>query len=519
MADKRPNLLLITTDQQRWDALSLYGRPGYRTPNLDRLAEEGISFGRSYCPAPVCTPARVSILTGQYPTRHGAYQIGMEPVPALRGPTIASVLAEAGYGTALIGKTHFVARHLEHQHVAGVADPSPDRPDPDEEFWQGFDGPYCGFEFVRHCQSHTSDRAPNAHYRAWLDRQGLNLDHLHTRTDDAGVVHRPVDYGHWGIDESHTQTAWITEESSAWVEEQQGRGRPWFCWASYQDPHPPYVCPEPYFSQVDMTGVDLGGLKEGEMDDKLPFYRRFFDGHYWGDEDDQDFIDPDCPVKNIPALGRYENVADPQRAIQAYVGMVNMTDAYVGRLLDALDRAGARENTLVLFTSDHGDMLGQHGLWGKGIAAYDGHQRVPGLACWPAGQKRPGGRTDAMFSLVDVMPTFLDTAGLRPPPFVQGVSQLPVIRRQAESARDWVLVDFLATVRLHQQTLVQGNHKLVVYRHADYGELYDLSEDPEQYENLFDLPEAREIRRRMMHRLVRANMEAVGVMPCRIWHA
>ncbi len=519
MANPRPNLLLITTDQQRWDSLSLYGEPGYRTPNLDRLARQGVCFDRAYCPSPVCTPARVSMLTGKYPTSHGAYQIGMEPVPALDGPTVASVLTAAGYGTALIGKTHFVARYLEEQHVAGHRNPSIDGPNPEGEFWHRFDGPYCGFEFVRHCQSHTCDHTPNAHYRAWLQEEGLNLDHLHNPRRRQRVPEDSPQSGKWDIDPEHTQSAWITDEASRWIRRRETTGKPWFCWASYQDPHPPYVCPEPYYSKVDMTEVDLGGLREGDIEAKPPFYRRFFSGNYWGDSDDRDFIDPDCPVKNIPAHGRYDRVSAPEPAIRAYIGMCNMTDAFIGRLLEELQEMGALQNTLIIFTSDHGDMLGRHGLWGKGIAAYDDCQRVPGIARWPAGQQRAVGRTGAAFSHVDIMPTFLDAASVEMPPFVQGVSQLPVIRGETECVRDWALVDFLATVKLHQQTLVHDGWKLVVYRHADYGELYDMERDPHQRRNLFEEPESRDVREEMMHRLLQANMKAAGKMPRRISHA
>ncbi len=519
MRDDRPNLLLITTDQQRWDSLSLHGTPGYRTPNLDRLAREGVIFSRSYCPAPVCTPARVSILTGQYPTRHGAYEIGMEPVPALEGPTIGSALTDAGYATALIGKTHFVARHLEAKHVAGEAHPDPGAPEPPDQFWHCHDGPYCGFQFVRHCQSHTCDGPPNAHYRAWLQRQGLNLDHLHGSKDKGRKGAQPFHCGPWPIDPDLTQNGWITEECAEWISRRQQVDEPWFCWASYQDPHPPYVCPEPYYSDVDMTGVDLGGLRESEMEGKPPFYRRFFEGHYWSDEDPGDFIDPDCPCPNVPAHGAYDRIEDPESAIRAYIGMVNMVDDYVGRLLGAIEVMGAAEDTLVVFTTDHGDMLGQHGLWGKGIAAYDDCQRIPAVVRWPAAQPGPIGAVGGMFSLVDVMPTFLDAAGAECPAFVQGVSQVPVLRGETESVCDWALVDFLATVRLHQRTFVHDGHKLVLYRHADYGELYDLESDPEQLDNLFDRGGARDVRERMMHRLVRAEMEAAGVMPRRIWNA
>ncbi len=510
----RPNILIITTDQQRWDSLSLYGQPGYRTPTLDRLATEGVCFDTAYTPSPVCTPARVSLLTGQYPTRHGAYEIGMEAVPALSGPTLGSLLGSAGYATALIGKTHFVARRLEHQHVAGHANPTPETPLPPAEFWHEFDGPYCGFDFIRHCQSHTCDRPPNAHYRAWLEDKGLDLDALHfARAEDQRA--RTIPDGSWAIDPEHTQNAWINEESIAWIERQQQAGVPWLCWASYQDPHPPFVCPEPWFSDVDMTGVDLGGLREGEMDDKPPFYGRYVNGKYWTDSDEVSFWDG----INVPAHTEYHKIKDPATAIRAYIGMCNMLDAYVGRLLAALERMGVRENTLVIFSTDHGDMLGRHGMWGKGPAAYDDCQRIPALMHWPAAQRGALGRTKAAFNLVDVLPTCCDAAGVATPAFVQGVSQLPVLRGQTDAVRDWALVDFLATVHLHQQTFVHDGCKLVVYRHADYGELYDLDEDPDQYHNLWDSPAARPLRDRMLHRLLRANMDADGQMPRRIANA
>lgn len=155
-------------------------------------------------------------------------------------------------------------------------------------------------------------------------------------------------------------------------------------------------------------------------------------------------------------------------------------------------------------------------LWGKGITAYDDCQRIRALASWPAGQRKAVGHSPAMFSLVDVLPTLLGAAGLECPPHVQGTSQLPVITGQQEVVRDWALVDFLASPLLHQQTLVHGGYKLVAYRHADYGELYDLRADPDQYVNLWDRPQAAPVRRRMMHRLVQVNMEKADRMPRRI---
>jgi uncharacterized sulfatase len=498
----RPNILLVTTDQQRWDALSLWGTPGYRTPHIDRLGREGARFDWSYCPSPVCTPARVSMITGQYSTRHGAYTIGMSPVPALEGRTLGSLLGEAGYATGLIGKTHFVARQIEDQHVAGAP---LDGPCPPSEFWATYDGPYCGFEFLRHHRHHNAASTPNAHYRVWLAGQGLDLDELHAAPG------RKLPPGRWeGMKPEWTQNAWITEETLGFVDRAESAGRPWMAMANYQDPHYPMVCPEPYFSQVDMTGVDLGGPVEGDMAGKPPFYQRFMDGHHWTDDDQTHFWDGIC----VPDTKRYDHYGDPAPAIQAYIGMCTMVDDYVGKLLAGLESRGLLDNTLVVFTSDHGDMLGRHGMWGKGVPAYDDQQRVPGLMMWRAAQPGPIGPSPSHFSHVDILPTCLDAAGVPLPPFVQGISQLPVLTGQAQSVRDWALIDHLATVNLHQQTLVTAGWKLVCYRHADYGELYDLTADPDQRENLWDREPTR--RAELLLKLARANMTKAGTMPERI---
>jgi len=514
MADpSRPNILLVTTDQQRWDALGFLGQPGYRTPNLDRLAAEGIHFERCYTPSPICTPARISLITGQYATRHGGYCIGMEPVPALKGPTLGRCLAAAGYRTASVGKTHYVARFLEEQHIAGTDAPPP------ESFWDEPARDYLGFQELHHCQSHTCDSPPNGHYRSWLKAKGVDPETLaeHFNQRDAnGKVVRSLPPGRWDLPHDLTQNAWITERSMEFIERCREAGEPWFCMANYQDPHSPFVCPEPFYSDVDMTGVDLGGLRPGEMDDKPPFYKSFVEGKGWLGADGEPLTDADN--RNVAHTVTYDKFGDPAKAIRAYIGMCNMLDHYVGKLLERLDATGQRGNTLVLFTSDHGELLGRHGMIYKGLPAYDDNQRVPGIMAWPAAQ-RTSGSTPSMLNLVDFMPTILEAAGAPTPPGVQGVSQLPLLKGETGCVRDWALVDHYATSRCHQQTFVHGGYKLVVYREAEYGELYDLEVDPDQRRNLFDDPTRAERRCALLHKLAQANMAAAGTMPKRISHA
>lgn len=511
----RPNILVITTDQQRWDALSLWGTPGYRTPNIDRLAQVGACFDRSYCPSPVCTPARVSMITGQYSTRHGAYTIGVSPAPALEGPTLGTLFTAAGYHTGLIGKTHFVARQIEDQHVAGVA---PGAPCPGSDFWHTFNGPYCGFQHVRHHRHHNAAGRPNAHYRVWLEDRGADMEHIDALHGDGSLRPR---VGAWdGMDPELTQNNWIARETVACIDTARRAEKPWLVMAHFQDPHYPYVCPEPYYSDVAMEGVDTGGGDGEDMGDKPPFYRRFLDGKYWTDSEDMHFWDGIC----IPDTKLHDKQRDPVSAVRAYIGMMNMVDHYVGTILRWLEDTGQFENTLILFTSDHGDMLGRHGMWGKGVPAYDDNQRVPGIMHWAAAQPGPRGHVRSHFNHVDILPTACDAAGLDPPPGVQGISALPVLRGEAECVRDWALVDHVAsrnqshpeldTVDLHQTTFVWEEWKLVVYAHAEYGELYDLRSDPHQRINRWATD--REQRHRMLLRLARANMERSGTLPRRI---
>jgi uncharacterized sulfatase len=508
---KRPHVLVITTDQQRWDALSHWGTPGVKTPHLDRLAAEGACFVRSYTPSPLCTPARISMITGQYSTRHGAWTIGMSPVPALQGPTLGSLFSDAGYATALIGKTHYVARHLEDSHVAGLPEGSPC---PGSDFWRTRTGPYAGFQTVRHCRRHNADGLPNAHYRVWLEDQGVDMarmDALHS----IDTKH----CGRWeGMDPALTQNAWIVAEAQQAIT--QAGDRPWLVMANFQDPHFPYVCPEPYFSAVDMTGVDVGGVDPTDMAGRPPFYRWFQEHGDWRDDDNTPFWDGIC----ISAMTTYRSKRDPRAAIQAYLGMLTMVDDAIGRLLQWLRDTGRYDDTLIIFTADHGDQLGRKGVWGKGPMAFDDNQRIPGLMAFGRAQTGPLGRVASHFNLVDIVPTACDAAGIPLPPGVQGISQLPVLRGETPSVRDWAIVDHIAsrnqshpelsTVDLHQLTFVWQEWKLVVYQHAAYGELYDLTNDPQQRDNLWD--RAPERRADMLLRLARANLERTGTLPLRV---
>lgn len=504
----RPNLLLITTDQQRWDALSLLGTPGYRTPHLDRLAKEGVCFRDGYTSSPVCTPARVSMLTGLYPPRHGAFQIGTGPVPALERDTLPLLLKAARYDTALFGKTHFVPISRCNAHIAGrELDGTVE-----DSFWDSFDGPYLGFDFIRQNNTHTSIGPPDGHYRSWLKQKGADLAEI-------DALHAPLlpkepgcsmTLGRWDLPAELGTTEFVTDTASQWLSLQEREQTPWFAMLNFQDPHPPYVCPEPWYSAVDMSQVSLKTSERDNLASKPPFYQ----SHSRNGVIPQLLDEQGEPLQDDFLIASHWNYDFGDRAadaVRAYIGMVNLLDDAVGRLLELLERTGQRDNTLICFVSDHGDNLGHHGTWEKGVLAYDDCQRIPAILFVPRQRAPEQGLVPHAFNLVDILPTFVEAAGLTSPQGCQGFSHLPYLQGDAAGVRDWALVDFYGSSKFHQQTLVTPDWKLVLYRNQDWGELYDRHRDPDQRQNLYDHPEYADIRHRLTHRLVQVNLECSGV--------
>lgn len=494
---RRPNILLITTDQQRADHLGLKGLQAVGTPNLDRLGREGVHFDRAYCPSPICTPTRVSLLTGLYPSSHGAYSIGVT-VPEFPRPTLPEILKEAGYRSALIGKSHFVSRRDEERHMAGSEDVL------DGDFFRNWRGPYLGFDEFEGSTGHTINNSPAQHYRLFLEESGEDWEKWFP-------LGRP-EYDHdacgpWDIPDSFHDTEWVTRRTEAFIRKQEA-AVPWFCWASYQDPHEPFVCPEPWYSQVDTRKMEIPtGYREGEFADRHPVYlaayRRELDRWQEG--------------HGIPSVyGSARRTAASEAAMQATLGMVSFIDDRVGRLLRTLESGGQLDDTIVVFTSDHGEMHGHHGLWGKGATAYEDCQRVP-LLIWNPSRIAQRGTVEALANLVDLPATLLSLAGLEVPAGMQGKDLSPVLKGEAETIQDATLIECRPTTStLYQQTLVTQRHKLVVYRDEAAGELYDLEGDPRQLNNLWDNPRWAELKSDLLIRFARFQMEREGRVTPRV---
>lgn len=490
----QPNILLITTDEMRFDHLGLMGLKGIDTPNLDRLGREGIHFNRGYTSSPICTPARLTLLTGQYPSIHGGYSIGVTPDPFPK-QTLPGILGESGYATALIGKSHFVCREDENRHLTG-------QDNPPVEFFANNTGPSDGFDYVQIATHHTTNGKPECHYQAWLEEKGVDYSQWFP---DVHGKHDHQQTGVWNIPVEYHDSTWITTKTLERIDDCEDS--PWFIWASYNDPHEPFLCPEPWFSSVRADEIELyEGYREGEFDDKPPFYNKVFQTGVWGEAYENE------PGNGVPCAFRRKNFETDEKqmeAMQATLGMIAMIDHEVGQLISALEKKGMADNTIVVFTTDHGDIHGNHSLWHKGLFAYEDCQRIPFLA-WGPGLVKAQGTSEALVNLVDLPRTFMSMAGISTPQGVQGEDLTPIFSGEKESVQDETLVELQATKKIYQQSFITDCYKLIVYRDESYGELYDLQLDPDQYTNLWDKPECAGIKAELMHRFVQFNMKKEG---------
>ena len=488
---KRPNVLLITSDQQHWNTLGI-ANPEIRTPCLDALAAQGTLFKRAYCPNPTCTPTRASMITGTYPSQHGAYSLGTKLDE--RKHTVGEDFRAAGYHTALIGKAHF-------QPLAGTPEFSSLEAYPtlqNLDFWRGFHGPFYGFDHVELARNHTDEPHIGQHYAIWLEERGCAnwRDYFRKPTG-----HADRQGFRWAIPERFHYNAWIAERTNAQLEEAAARGQPFFCWASFFDPHPQCMAPEPWDTMYDPAALTLPRVQPGEHQRNPPHFRLT-------QEESPDFSAYRAPEgQGLHGMHSHRHDEDHQRrTIAVYYGMVSLLDKYVGVILDRLAELGLAENTLVVFTSDHGHFLGQHGLIAKGPFHYEDMIRVPLIVRWP-GTVPAGRRSSALQSLVDLPQTFLSVCGIPEPRGMTGVNQQAVWEGHAARARDHVLVE-----NNHQpwtvvlRTYVNERWKLTVYLNQPYGELFDLRDDPGEFHNRWDDPDYAAVKSDLLLKFLHAEM-------------
>ena len=392
---RRPNLLLVTLDQWRGDHLSSAGHPTVSTPNLDRLAAEGVRFTRHYAQAAPCGPSRASLLTGTYQHVHRSVANGT-PLDA-RFTNVALEARAAGYDPVLFG------------HTDTTVDPRT-VPDDDPRL-EDYEGILPGFRVGLELPEHR-----DAWYR-WLEARGHDVSDrerfLRPRDDVPVPAGRGPSWPPSPFDADETETAFVVGEVLSELARLEAEGDPWFVHASIYRPHPPWVVPAPYHDLVDPADVPtpiVDHVGDGAGVD-LPF------------------------VEAARGFGPYRPPDDDLglRQVRAtYHGMMAEVDAQVGRLLAGLDDLGATDDTVVVVTSDHGEMLGDHGLMSK-LGFFDQAFHIPLIVRYPALAGGPpdgivaGRVVDCFTENVDVMPTLLDLAGAEPARQCQGRSLRPFL--------------------------------------------------------------------------------------------
>jgi arylsulfatase A-like enzyme len=509
---KRPNFLLITSDQQHWTTLGVINDK-IATPNLDRLCRLGRRYDRAYCPNPTCTPTRASIITGMYPSQHGAWSLGTKLDEQL--PTLGGYLSAAGYATHLIGKAHF-------QPLASTPDQTSMECQPvlrDLDFWRGFHGPWYGFDTVEMTRNHTSESHVGQHYAIWLEAQGLHdwaeyfeplpgADKDSSKKPDAPYQSRAqagATDRSWQLPEHLHYSVWTAERSIHHMREAVAAEKPFFTWASFHDPHPPYTVPEPFASMYDPADMPIGKYVEGEFAKATPWHRETRKP-----AGEADFSA--CEATGFASHGAHSHLHDEAQLradMASYYGMVTLMDREIGRMLDALEELGELDNTVVVFSTDHGHFLGQHGLIAKAFFNYEDVIRVPMIVkpCADA-TAADGACSGSLQSLVDIAPSFLSLAGVPVPGAMTGVDQSAVWQGAVDTVRSNILVEHRFQPQLpHLRTYVDERYKLTLWKGQPYGELYDLQADPDELNNLWDEASVAPLKAELLLRYAYAEMD------------
>ncbi len=486
----RPNILLITSDQQHWNTLGCLN-PEVRTPRLDQLAAEGTLFTRAYCPNPTCTPTRASMITGNYPSQHGAYSLGTKLMEDRH--TVGEDFQAAGYRTGLVGKAHF-------QPLLGTeAFPSLESYPimQDLDYWRKFHGPFYGFEHVELARNHTDEAHVGQHYALWMEEKGFKdwREHFSRPTGT-----REPQKHNWSLPEEYHYNAWIAEKTNDLLSQYQAGGENFFLWASFFDPHPSYLVPQPWDKMYDPTKLTVPTMCPGEHDANPPH-------HQLTQQEKPDFSPWKHTTQWLHGMHSHRHNREAlAKDIAIYYGMMSCLDKYVGVILDRLQALGLAENTLVVYTTDHGHFYGHHGLTAKGPFHYEDMVKIPYIVRQP-GVVPPGRRCGALQSLVDLAPSFLTWCGLPVPGSMTGVDQGQVWRGSAPAARDHAIVENRHEPdTIHVKTYVEERYKLTVYYRQPYGELFDLEQDPGETRNLWNDPASQNLKHELISRLLFAEM-------------
>ncbi len=431
MGESRPNILLFTTDQHRYDALGANGNPILRTPNIDALARQGVRFENCFIQNTVCVPSRACMQTGRYAHQHGVTYMeevgGRTPGLPECELTFMEHLQKAGYKTGAAGKIHMYPE-------------------------KGFDWhQLTGGKGRRWMVSQGSPLGPGPFgpkYAAWLERKRPGAYEQLYAERRAQPSYREKGLMEIPLSSDEYVESWIAEQSMAFIDEACSESRPFFLWCGFCGPHGPLDPPEPYRSMYRPADVPLPIEIEG-----WPSWRESWDEELM------------------------------RRAVAYYWALVTCIDDHVGGIVGRLERRGILDNTLIVFTADHGDFLGERGRTGKSLF-YDSVLRVPLLIRPPGRTTFRAGATDRLTEVMNIAPTILDYAGVPIPPTMAAHSIRPLLQERKDDT-ECVYSEFVYGDRAEWgKCLRTRTHKYIRWFASQKEELYDLSADPLEQHNL-----------------------------------
>ncbi|MEE9378610.1 MAG: sulfatase-like hydrolase/transferase [Candidatus Lokiarchaeia archaeon] len=500
------NVLFIITDAMRADHMSCAGNQTVKTPNLDRLAMEGIRFTNHFCTNPICMPNRATLITGVYPNVHGVRSNGINLRQDI--PTIIQTLRKRGWHTAAFGKIHHQYWLGPFKHKSRSAESLTD--------WSlsrynsypvrdNFPIPYYDYEEVEVISGNGTVCA--GHYTEWLEervseiaedmkQRVKNYDNLFSLFCDP-------------IPEEFYNTTWVTERTLAFLERYSNgnyENKPFYLHCSFPDPHYPLYPPKKYQDQYKPEDIEL----PANFND----IKNLYNHEYLGDH-----------LKNPPFKRAFlrESTEEEVRKITALTyASIAYVDYNIGQILASLEKSGYSDNTIVVFMSDHGDLMGDHGLLFKGPCPFNGVLQLPLI--WKIPELiKPGSVSDSLVSSIDYPKTILNLLDIKQrhhPPDMQGYDISPILIDPKEKVRDSVLIENdeeVGTMEARLRHLVTEDYKLTVYDTLDnFGDIYNRKKDPLELNNLWHDHNFKDKRFDLVNKMLRENLRAQTKYPKRI---
>ncbi|VCU71458.1 Arylsulfatase [Pigmentiphaga humi] len=502
-----PNIIFITSDQHRADAMGFL-KPEVHTPHLDRLSADGTHFGTCITPSYVCQPARASILTGLLPLTHGVRDNGIDLPPDTGARGFAGQLGSRGYETAFFGKAHFSTK------ATFAATGTPEDQYNGALYERGWEGPYMGFQHVNlSVVGHFhKDRPPKrplvGHWERWFLERGHDEEALRVWAEEVEAGQGAAQTWASALPVAWHSSTWIADRTIEWLS-RRDRRKPFCIWTSFPDPHHPFDCPLPWSRLHRPAEISLPANRVMDLDRRPWWHRASLEGK---------------PELDDPVLRRFREKgsrmpvqSDGQLAEMTanYYGMISLVDHSVGRILEALSHLQLADETYVVYASDHGDMLGNHGLYLKGPTPYEDLLRVPLLVRGPGVEA--GATVNEPVSTLDLAPTFMEWSGAQPGANLHG-SSLAGLCRGEDAPREaayceWHVEPSRCGVALRLHTVRTRTAKLTVEANSGAGEMYDLAADPDEMDNLFDKPEALALRQELEGLLAKAPSRSAEAAP------